>query len=100
MPSRLSSAATAMMDGQFAGCPTGEITPGRSLSLPAAAMMMVPALSAARHLLENPRVALADHRRRTEDMEMIRHFWLMAQLMPARMPASPPLPALLNTLPT
>ena len=35
-----STAPTAMIDGQFAGCPTGEIVPGRLLSLPAAAMIV------------------------------------------------------------
>src|SRR5258705_3275191 len=41
-----SIAATAMIDGQFAGRPTGLMRPGRLLSLPAAATMSVPRSSA------------------------------------------------------
>ena len=46
MPSLESRAATAMIDGQLAGWPTGAIRPGRELSLPAAATISEPAARA------------------------------------------------------
>ncbi|MGB8486467.1 MAG: hypothetical protein WCD67_09395 [Xanthobacteraceae bacterium] len=45
--SKLSSAATDMTVGEFAGAPAGLMTPGRLLAFPAAAMIRHPAASAA-----------------------------------------------------
>jgi hypothetical protein len=45
--SELSTAATDMTLGEFAGAPGGWMLPGRLLALPAAAMIRHPALSAA-----------------------------------------------------
>jgi hypothetical protein len=45
--SELSSAATDMMVGEFAGAPAGLMTPDRLLLFPAAAMIKHPAASAA-----------------------------------------------------
>jgi hypothetical protein len=90
-----------MIDGQFAGWPTGWIRPTRrSLSLPAAAMISVPALSARRAAVSKMReYAWPSCVAAPNDIEMIWHPLLIAHWIPARMPESEPLPALLKTLP-
>ena len=45
--SALSTAATDMTDGEFAGAPAGLMVPGRLLRLPAAATIRQPAFKAA-----------------------------------------------------
>ena len=97
-----SIAATAMIEGQFAGWLTGAggWPRSRRLSLPAAAMIRVPAFIARAAAVSN--TAENDWPGRTgapNDIDTIRHLRLTAHWMPLRMPASAPLPWLLSTLP-
>src|SRR5579884_1479231 len=96
-----STAPTAMMDGQFAGAPTGRMTPcARSLSLPAAAMIRQPRLSALRAAVSyamgggSPGATA-----RPSDIEITGQPFATAQLIPASIQPSVPEPLLLRTLP-
>jgi hypothetical protein len=96
-------AATAKIDGQLAGCETGQMEPGLSLSFPAAATITVPAASArdaASSKIGENLVSEGRQNGNPSDIETTAHPLATAQLMPARMPPSTPDPSLLRTLPT
>ena len=104
-----SSEATAMIDGQLAGRPTGRggfsraPVNGSRLSFPAAAMISVPGFEFSARWATFSYKGEKDSpgwTREPSDMEMMRQLFAIAQLMPARMPLSAPDPWLLNTLPT
>ena len=79
--SALSSAATDMMVGEFAGAPAGLMTAGRLLALPEAATIKHPAANA-----DEP-AAVYDGWTgiwAPRDMEITAHLLAMAQFIPAR----------------
>ena len=95
-----SSAATAMNEGQFAGWLTALTVAGRSLSLPAAAMIRAPRRSDRLPTCSNTAEGGVSARvGAPSDIETTAHWLTIAHWMPARMLRSVPLPWLLNTLP-
>ena len=95
-----SNAPTDRIDGQFAGWLTGSMKPGRLLPLTAAATISVPAANARRATVSKMVEKLAPGcTRAPSDIDTTAHLFVMAQLIPARMPESEPLPSLLSTLP-
>jgi hypothetical protein len=93
----LSTAATAITVGEFAGDPVGAIRPGRLLAFPAAAIIRHPAARAAAPaaVYEGCGGALAPR-----DMEITEHLLAIAQFIPARTCIWVPPPEFVKTLPT
>src|SRR5262249_52983966 len=86
-----SRAATAMIDGLFAGTPTNPKLPwARSALLQAAAMTRLPAANARRPAASY--AWLTGRRSAPRDMEMTRQRFAIAQSMPARICPSVPRP--------
>ena len=90
-----------MIDGQFAGCPTGPIDagPAGSRCRPRRRSACPRPAPAGRRARSTCEYGWPGRRRRPSDIEITAQPLLTAQSMPARIPPSAPRPALLSTLP-